>query len=517
MMRRALELSARWLAPSMLAGMLAGPAFSQAPQDANAPTVKVPFSELADEYVAAHDARDAIALIDVLDGPHYVRVTLGALDLRYPTEYLRENDRAKQFKGIAQVILDFESQWMQWKDSEREGYAQAVDDLEKLKKWVKGWSTKALSRAEGGDAGTLYDQLKTKDDELEAAKRLAKFLGPDEETWLMLGDVQRMVFAPDRRHFLELVALAGWLNSGLRSYYWSDSWAGQPSVWIDWNQVVALEDTPWPVDLEHPFQGADINARDSTAFEQRIVDRAAATLMRAYFYKNGAHFFESALNTNLVIATVGKNDLYVEDWSNEFSWTGETTKGESRFVPGGNPQGGTLPKKQAGLGNVSMDADKTPRWRKGGGENYFVQPLRAGQKDGAKAAARDKTIPLRDDKTVHFELLRVEDGSTAVVTAPFFGPDAEEKELPPLEFLDDYEEFFRAYRSCFMHWMQVNAVDGDEAASRHEFGQLIQKQAARPEDTPFYEVVEEVYGTPLSDGTPECLEMRFLTWLSKTR
>jgi len=280
---------------------------------------------------------------------------------------------------------------------------------------------------------------------------------------------------------------------------------------------VALEDTPWPVDYEHPFLGADINAREKTLFDQRMVDRAAATLMRAYFYKNGAHFFESALNTNLVIATVGKNDLYVEDWSNEVSWTGERKSGTSRFVPGGAPQGGTLPKNKAGLGSVSMDADKLPRWRKGAGEDFFVEALRAGQIDGAKAAAKDKNNPQRQDKTVHFELLLVEDGRTAVVSAPFFGPDAQEKQLPNYDFLDDYEEFFRAYRSAFMNWMQTHAVDGDEEASQAKFGELIQKHAARTEDTKFYEVVEDVYGVPISDGTPECFEMRFLTWLSKQK
>jgi len=494
----------------------AGLAVAQSPQEAKGTTGKIDFAQLADSYVTEYEARDAITLEDVLDGPHYARVTLGTLDLRYPVSYLRDGARAKQFKSIAETLCVFQGEWMKWKDIERDGYPQAVADLKAVSKWVHGWSTRALSKASGGDAGTLYDQLGAKDDVVEAATRLAAFLGPDEEAWLMLGDVNRMVFAPDRRHFLELVALAGYLNSNYRQYYWADSWAGQPAVWIDWTHVIALEDTPWPVDLDHPFQGADISARDSTLFDQRIVDRAAATMMRAYFYKNGAHFFESALNTNLVIATIGKNDLYVEDWSNEMSWTGSTTQGESRFVPGGNPQGGTLPKKSAGLGSVSADADTTPRWRKGGGENYFVADLRAGQKDGAKEAAKDKQNPLRDSKIANFQLLRVEDGSTAVVTAPFFGPDQDTKELPPLEFLDDYEEFFRAYRSAFMHWMQTEALNSEEE-SRIKFAQLIQKQASRSEDTPFVEVVEDVYGTPLSDGTPECFEQRFLVWLSKQK
>jgi len=494
-----------------------GLAAAQAPLEASGKTSKIDFSQLADAYVAEYDARDAIAFEDVLDGPNYARVTVGTLDLRYPVSYLKDSGNAKQFRSIALTLCAFQGEWMKWKDIERDDYGQAVEDLERVTKWVKGWSTKALARAEGGDAGTLYDQLGARDDVVEAAKRLATFLGPDEETWLMLGDVHRMVFAPDRRHFLELVAVAGWLNTGLQEYYWADAWAAQPAVWIDWAHVVALEDTPWPVNLDSPFLGASINAREKTLFDQRIVDRAAATLMRAYFYKNGTHFFESTLNTNLVIATVGRNDLYVEDWSNEMSWSGETTQGESRFVPGGAPQGGTLPKKQAGQGSVSAAADMTPRWRKGAGEAYFVKALRAGQKDGAKAAARDKDNPLRKDKRVHFELLRVDDGETAVVTAPFFGPDQKLKELPPLQFLDDYEEFFRAYRSAFMNWMQTEALDESAAESRSKFAQLIQKQASRSEDTAFFEVVEEVYGIPISDGTPECFEQRFLTWLARQK
>jgi len=490
---------------------------AQAPEEAGGKANKIDFSTLADSFVAEHDARDAIAFEDVLDGPSYVRVTVGTLDLRYPVSFLKDKTNAKQFRSIAMTLCTFQGEWMKWKDVDRDEYGRAVKDLEQVSKWVTSWSTKDLAKATGGDAGTLYDQLGAKDSVIEAAKRLATFLGPDEETWLMLGDVHRMVFAPDRRHFLGLVALAGWLNTGHQLHYWADIWASQPATWVDWTHVVALEDTPWPIDFSSPFLGADINAREKTLFDQRIVDRAAATLMRAYFYKNGAHFFESTLNTNLVIATIGRNDLYVEDWSNKMSWTGETTQGESRFVPGGAPSGGTLPQKKAGMGSVSMDADMTPRWRKGAGEAFFVEALRAGQKDGAKAAAKDKENPLRKDKRVHFELLRVEDGNTAIVTAPFFGPDQEFKPLPPFEFLDDYEEFFRAYRSAFMHWMQTAAVKGSEDESGQKFARLIQEQATRSEDTPFFEVVEKVYGVPISDGTPECFEQRFLTWLAKQK
>jgi hypothetical protein len=100
------------------------------------------------------------------------------------------------------------------------------------------------------------------------------------------------------------------------------------------------------------------------------------------------------------------------------------------------------------------------------------------------------------------------------VTAPFLGRPAEDKALPPLEFLDEYEDFFRAYRSSFLRWLQGHAVDSQEE-SEALFAQLVQKQAMRGQDELLDDVVQSVYGIPLSAADPsvDALEWRYLDWL----
>ena len=104
------------------------------------------------------------------------------------------------------------------------------------------------------------------------------------------------------------------------------------------------------------------------------------------------------------------------------------------------------------------------------------------------------------------------------MTAPFLGSFAEGKELPPDDFLDDYEDFFRAYRAGFLFWLREKAT-GSEEESRTKFAELVATQARRKIGVPLSDVAQAVYGLPLSDqsGAVDNLEWRYLAWLAKGR
>ena len=164
-----------------------------------------------------------------------------------------------------------------------------------------------------------------------------------------------------------------------------------------------------------------------------------------------------------------------------------------------------------------MTAAYVSRWDASKGENFFLAALKKGQKEGAKHEDRDRDGPNYRDKHAHFQL-RNENGGETVVTAPFFGENMEEKELPGDEFLDDYEDFFRAYRSAFFEWIRLYGGD-DRQDSMRRFTQLIEAYATRKEGVSLRAVVQEVYGVPLSAPTAEVdsLEWRFLAGLPKLK
>jgi hypothetical protein len=108
-----------------------------------------------------------------------------------------------------------------------------------------------------------------------------------------------------------------------------------------------------------------------------------------------------------------------------------------------------------------------------------------------------------------------EDNEDRAVTAPFLGDLAEKKGLPPDAYLDDYEDFFRAYRSGFLYWLQTQGLP-DEAQAQQRFRDLLHTHAGRNPLQSMDEVFSTVYGVPLShaDGSVDSLEWRYLAWLA---
>jgi hypothetical protein len=353
---------------------------------------------------------------------------------------------------------------------------------------------------------------------IDAAARLREFTRADAKTTADVGDLNQIVFAPTRKDFFEVVALAGSLDPEKRPELWNDNVVDRTIAWVGWTQIVAMEYVLLPIDPNNPTIGVSMTEKDETGEVQYMTERAAALLLRKEFYKRSPHFLEQTLASNLVIATVGKNDLHVGEWKLEYKTSGASTQPYERFVPGGNSAGGTLPARPAGPGAVSGSATHISRYRESQGSDHFIASLREGQKMGAKLAAKDKSLPLASDKLAHFEIYSHEDHDTCAITAPFLGELADKKKLPPHGYLDDYEDFFRAYRSGFIYWLQHHGMETEEA-SRQRFARLLEQQASGDPLASPDQLFLEVYGTRLShdSGEIESLEWRFLGWLGKRK
>jgi hypothetical protein len=172
------------------------------------------------------------------------------------------------------------------------------------------------------------------------------------------------------------------------------------------------------------------------------------------------------------------------------------------FVPGGASQGGLLPPNSAD--NV---------WRSTAGADWFVKPL----KDSQRVASKDAT--MGKEKTSTFEITADDKVKRHFVRAPFLGAAAAAKELPPSEFLSDYLEFFRAYKSCYVHWMLEEGAGKSGKVSHAKLAELLRTVAAEAGSATFDELVARGYGAPFSapDPKPESLEWNFLLWLSRQK
>ena len=474
------------------------------------------FESLSNEYLAEHELTGLVSgFSGALDSAAFLRVELGSFDIRFPADALGDDGAVDELREAAQAFVDLQRAWFDWRAADPPG-EQIEEDWKTLSKWIKSWTASRMRRCEGGDA-SLYEQLGAKDKVLSAQSRLRELTRPPKETIEAVGDLNVIVIAPTRKHFLQFAAVAGQLEKGQRKDLWQDDVLKHTLAWVGWTQITATRESVFPVDRTRPFAGKRMNDRDKTGLAQYMTDRGAALLLRKEFFRHGTHFFEETLGTNLVIASVGKNGLRSGEWKLEYKTSGSKTEAYERFVPGAASDG-TLPKRLAGPGIMTGSAVEISRYRSNDGVEFFVDPLRTGQKLGAKRAFKDKEHPLRLDKIAHFELYSFEANEAGFVSAPFLGTAAIDKELPPLQFLDDYEDFFRAYRSAFVHWLQTRAA-GSEADSGKLFAQLIERHATRKLGAPLDEIIEELYRVPMSadDGTTDSLEWRFLAFLKKGR
>jgi hypothetical protein len=273
--------------------------------------------------------------------------------------------------------------------------------------------------------------------------------------------------------------------------------------------VVALEYPPATGDSDDPGDGIRMDYREPTGLEQHVAQRGAMGLEWHSFGDGLPPAIEMGLAQLMVVEAYGENNV-----RSGGSMRGSETEAFEAFIPGGNPNGGFLPP-------ISADSP----WRADKGKDHFVRVLRAQQKAGSKGAphpgpAGEKPKKSKHDKLAWF-LLQAGSG-THPVRAPFLGQVSLGKTQPPAAFGSDYMEFFRAYKTAFLHWLATEGA-GSKKASAEAWHALAASIAASGGEGDFEALAAEVYGMPLSahDGPDkdqeDSLEWAFLTWLAKQR
>jgi hypothetical protein len=195
-----------------------------------------------------------------------------------------------------------------------------------------------------------------------------------------------------------------------------------------------------------------------------------------------------------VIALYGENNA-----RSGGSGKAKSTAEYGSFIPGGSSGGGLLP---------TLSADS--RFRENLGRDHFVRVLRMAQKRGAKEDTSGRP------SSQAFVLHGTDDQDHQVVHAPFLGKGSGEPQSIPARFNDDYLEFLRAYRSCFLHWLQ-HVAGGNKKYAPVRYAELLRGLDTEGEAKSWEQVLQQVYGAPLrvEDPKGDSLEFRFLEWLEK--
>jgi hypothetical protein len=462
--------------------------------------VSVPYEQLAKDYRTAHGlGASEPAEVDFqqfLDGS-FVRAELGALEARYPRACLADKARMEEFRSIALAILDLQRQWLDWFGGEGEGAHAARADLVELRKWLAAAHvSSAHPEKETTDLLELYG---AKDKERALATRIREAFA----TGKALGFVPRrpeppqLLFAPTRAEFLGLCCFIGWADESWRESYWKPEIASWTEFFWSERQVVALQYPPLAWKGDDLSQFIPMTDREPTGLLEHVVQRSGHSLCSYLFEFRLDPAFESGLTQNLAIELYGENNA-----RSGGSGRGVVTDAWSEFVPGGNSAGGMLPQRRA-----------DSAWRETLGADWFSKPLAQGLRIGAKECGgsfeRLGFIQLTADDKV----------KKVCVRAPFFGAAAADKPLPSKEFLADYLEFFRAYKSAFVHWLMEQGGGKPRKASLAKLAGVLEQVATLEEDPSFEELLVKAYGLAWSDADEDksSLERQFLAWVSKQK
>lgn len=478
----------------------------------------VPYEELGKGFLKDHgNPKQASELPwDKLRAEWCVHVRLGAFDVAHPIAFLNEKPRVDDLKTVCTALLELQAKWAEWLATEPAKAQPVRADVQTLQNWVKKWSPGTLAhQTQGEKKKDLYDLLSANEAETKAGEHLAELLTKPDLLGVAPkeGAPLRVLLSPNRRDYVELMGYVGLLEDEKKTELWKKEASEWTTFWVGYDLVVAMQYPPWSPDPGFRT-GLEMDKFDKSGLAQHAVQQVANAFQWLCYGDDAVPFFHQAVGMNLAIAVCGElNALEGDGWG--YGTTGASTAPYERFVPGGNPMGGTLPPIPA----IGQDSLKKGHWREGFGKDWFAAPLRKGQKNGLKALPRDNPLKLDkavlDDKNAHFLLISDDESVKHVVSAPFFGPDGQKKVYPPTAVIVDYREFFRAYKAAFFHWLQTSVDPKDPAACAAKFRELLRKAVDRDPSEPFDTLVQAVYGLPLSAKDPktDSLEWRFLAWL----
>ncbi len=445
-----------------------------------------------------------------------VHVQLGMVNLAYPAWAVGDKQGFENLHALAAAYLELEGRWIDWLGKGDAKCAPLKADVETLKAWVKGWKPAGLAKAESAADKDLFALFGASDAQKTAVQHLVDALCHPDALGLAPRDGAPLsiVFAPTRHDWMELLGYTGLLDATQQTQLWSKDATMWTTFWLGWDFVIALEYPPWDYDKEFKT-GLSMNKFEATGMLEHALQQSMLSWLWKCYGDNDALHLQQGMAMNMAIEVVGQCNALEGDGGR--GTTGAKTQPYEKFVPGGASQGGVLPPMPAG----GLDSIKKDPWHEGLGKDHFAKALRNGQKLAQKQMGKEKPPGLDaeqlKDKDAHFLLVTADQSKKAVVSAPFFGKAAGEKPYPPLEVIAAYKEFFRAYRSSFAWWLQTQGDKAGAEPSAAKWKQLMRALAARAEGKTFEDVVQEVYGLPLSakNGTSDSLEWRFLDWLGK--
>jgi hypothetical protein len=470
------------------------------------PSPNLTFEDLGRAFVEQHCKKGATVADcpwDVVRARGYARFELGLFDVHFPIEFLEDKTKVDLLREALLGLLDAETQWVKWIEPVPPAGDTLLADLKAVRGWIKGFKPSTLAGFERSEDKSWIAAIKHEPAIDEAAKRVRQAVVSAERFGFVPagGQGASVVLCPTRLDFMRLLGYGGLIDETARATNWFAGSATWTQFWIGRTVCIALEYSPWEGPDPEFRTGLAMTKLSETGTAQHVVQQAMLALLRQCAPTVSESTFDRALASAMTIAVCG--EFTTIDNAGSVYTSGATTQPYEKFVPGGNPKGGTLPKIEA----ESQDAIVENHWRKGGGKDHFLTTLREGQKAGAKESKAK-------DPLANFLLLSSADSGRFVVHAPFFGPHASEQVYPPANFVIDYAEFFRAYRAAFAYWLAERS-EATPAASHEKFAKLMRALAKSSPDYGFEKAVEEAYGLPISDqgSATDSLEWRFLKWI----
>ncbi len=452
----------------------------------------VTHAELAQAVLERFDRSDAnpdtLDLDEFLD-EGFLHLRLGLFEVYMSPHKALDKTHADRMVRVVQSLLDVQKAWLDW-------LAPAVDtrqahkDLKELRAWagrLRGDQLQKLARS--GEGADILQALASSRTSLQRASgSLAEWMGSGSALGLDRPNGREpILLAADRREFLELLSFAGWLYPALQGVFWQQASASWTNCYVDEYKVLALEFAG-----ERWDAGISMEAYTEDGLAQQITQLAANSLVDNYYGERIPPSLAGALAVNLTIDVFGSCNTRIDG-----DLRARRTEAFEIFVPGGASEGGWLPARSA-----------DSRWREHLGSDHFVAVLKAAQHDGLESIKRPKS------RVRHFEIQNDGKNKRMTVSGPFLGSAALEASTPPEDFVGDYKEFLRAYRSCFIHWLRDESL-GSTKKSGKAFAEALVELASGAEGEDLEETLLSVFGEPLSQELPnnKDLEGSFLDWL----
>ncbi len=140
-------------------------------------STKIPFARLGAELFESSGidasktpAQLRLALLD----KHFVRVSIGLFDVRFPIAHLQDRRHAASFAAAADALIRIQEPWVNWAAGTVDRSVRA--DAATLRKWIRSWRPKQLAQAATGDEREVLALIRTRGEQVAAVTRFATFL-----------------------------------------------------------------------------------------------------------------------------------------------------------------------------------------------------------------------------------------------------------------------------------------------------------------------------------------------------